>query len=361
MSRTRWTEGYRRPRRRERDGTCCVAYSLNELTTAGLVRPRRAARFRAETGLVEFAWEVTWATQSGTSPGEALAAAQGCVILIHGWDGSHAIWEQIPAQICQGNPRLLVLAPDVNGFGRSPFAEALPPLTACDPSAAMKAVEAWVNLLGLRSSPRARTRYRVFTFVGHSMGGAGTFYLDEAAWRPHEAARLAVAPALLLDDALRKEFYKALGLGIWAGSATRTLDWLKDLLAPPLIDALIGDASETVKKEHLRVFKDTPKGVLAQTFYAMGAPPRSVQPRRWRHFRVLLGHRDRLVGLAPMLLLLEKLGFTSDDVRVMLGDHYFFSVGQKSRRLHAPNRDLLVQQVLDLDQECRHEQRRTAR
>ncbi|HEC34597.1 MAG TPA: hypothetical protein ENI37_07765 [Chloroflexi bacterium] len=75
----------------------------------------------------------------------------------------------------------------------------------------------------------------------------------------------------------------------------------------------------------------------------------------------MLGHRDRLVGVAPMLLLLEELGFTSGDVRVVMGDHYLFSVGLHSRRLHGPNRDILVRQVLGLHRECRQAQRRAAR
>jgi len=336
-------------------------YDLNSLVEARLIGPRKARRFREVTRLADFTWEATWSIRAGRQPGEALSRAEGCVVLIHGWDGSRAIWEDLPTRICLGNPRLFVLAPDVNGFGGSPFAEDLPPLNGCDPAAVMQAVESWVDLLNLRSGPRAHRRYRVLTFVGHSMGGAATFYLDEARWRPHEVARLALAPALLLNDLLRKEFYKALGLGIWAGSVTSTLDWLKDRLAPRLIEILIGDASRAVKKEHLRVFRNTSKGVLAQTFYAMGSTPRPVRRRRWRHFRVVLGHRDRLVGVASMLLLLEELGFTSEEVRVVLGDHYFFSVGRRSRRLHGPNRDLLVHQVLGLHRECRAAQRRLPR
>lgn len=358
MGRREWTDGFGQLRRGEEVSS--AAYNLNGLAEARLVSPQRVARFRAVSGLSDFAWEATWSVQAGRRPEEALRSSQGCVVLIHGWDGSHVIWEDFPARICLGNPRLFVLAPDVNGFGGSPFSEALPPLTQCEPAALMRTVEAWVELLGLRSGRRAGRFYRVITFVGHSMGGAATFYLDEARWRPHEVARLAVAPALLLNDRLRKEFYKALGLGIWAGSPTSTLNWLKERLAPRLIEALIGDASQAVKREHLRIFTNTPKGVLAQTFYAMGAPSCSVHRRRWSHFRVVLGHRDRLVGVEPMLLLLEELGFTSQDICVVLGDHYFFSAGVRSRRIHGPNRDLVVRQVLDLHDECRRAQRRAA-
>jgi pimeloyl-ACP methyl ester carboxylesterase len=358
MGRNEWAEGHQWIRQRPIDGILKASYSLNNLAEASLVDRRRAARFREKTHLADFSWYAAWSAESGRHPTKALSKARGRVILIHGWDGSHAIWESIPARICRCNPRLFVLAPDVNGFGSSPFAETPPPLTACDPAAVMRAVENWVDLLRLRSSSRAHRRYRVLTFVGHSMGGAAVFYLREARWRPHEVTRLAVAPALLLKDLLRREFYKTLGLGIWAGSTTETLGWLKNLLAPHLIDALIGNASRAVKKEHLRVFKNTPKGVVAQTLYAMGAVPNPVRPRRWNHFRVILGHKDRLVGVEAMLLILEELGFTSNDLRVVLGDHYLFSVGQQSRRLHSANRELLVEEILRLHEQCRQAQRR---
>jgi hypothetical protein len=193
------------------------------------------------------------------------------------------------------------------------------------------------------------------------MGGAATFYLNDSDWRPNEAARLAVAPALLSKDRMRKEFYKALGLGIYAGSSTNALNWLKKRLAPRLIRGLIGDASKAVKDEHLRVFENTSKGVLAQTFFAMGEIPNPVRRQQWPHFRIVLGHRDRLVGVSPMLLLLEELGFSSHEISVVLGDHYLFSVGQQSRRLHTVNRQIVVDQILALHEECRLAQREVAR
>ena len=179
------------------------------------------------------------------------------------------------------------------------------------------------------------------------------FYLDESRWRRHEVARLAIAPALLINDAMCKSFYKALGVGIWAGSTADMLGWLKTRLVPSIIEMLIGAASQAVKTEHVRIFKTIPKGVLAQTFFAMGAVPRQVMPRRWRHFNVVLGHKDRLVGVKPMLELLEELGFASDQVHVVLGDHYLFSVSNRSRRLHLRNREIVVEEILALHKACR--------
>jgi len=349
-----WVAKYGALRQEQTEGIVSASYTLNDVVRAGLIEQQRADHFRAQTGLADFAWRVFWpeAAVGQNQHAEALARAQGFVVFMHGWDGCHAIWEQIPALACAANPRLVALAADVNGFGGSPFADELPRIEACDPAANMAAVEHWIELLGLRSSPQATRRLRVITLVGHSMSGAALFHLDESRWRPHEVGRLAVSPALLVNDGLRKGFYKALGVGIWAGSTTDALGWLKARLAPSIVEMLIGAASRAVKDEHARMFHTTPKGVLAQTFFAMGAIPRQVKPRHWRHFRVVLGHKDRLVGVKPMLDLLEELGFASDQIRVVLGDHYHFSVSNQSRRLHLRNRGILIREILALHEAC---------
>jgi len=350
-----WVKEQETTRQEVTEGSISASYSLNKLVGAGLIGSQRAARFRAQTGLVDFAWRVFWSKEAfkWNRYDDAMRRARGFVLFMHGWDGSHAIWEQIPALVCTANPRLVALAPDLNGFGGSPFASALPAVESCDPAANMAAVECWIELLRLRSSRRATRRWRAITLVGHSMSGAALFYLNESRYRPHEIARLAVAPALLVNDILRKSFYKALGVSIWAGSTSDMLGWLKTRLAPSIVEMLIGDASQVAKDEHARVFNSTPNGVLAQTFFAMGAIPHQVKPRNWEHFQVVLGHNDRLVGVKPMLDLLEGLGFTSDQVRVVLGDHYLFSVSNQSRRLHLRNREIVVEKVLALHQECR--------
>lgn len=354
MSKWNWVTGHRTTRREATEGIVSTSYTLNDLVRAGLIGQQGAARFRAQTGLADFAWRVFWpqAAVRQRSYRETMARARGTVIFLHGWDGSHVVWEQIPALVCAANSRLVALAADVNGFGGSPFADELPAVEACDPAASMAAVERWIELLGLRSSQRATRRLRVITLVGHSMSGAGLFYLDEPRWRQHEVARLAIAPALLVNDTLRKSFYKALGLGIWAGSTTDTLGWLKTKLASSIVEALIGTASQAVKAEHVRIFNTTSKGVLAQTFFTMGAVSCQVKSRHWHHFHVVMGHDDRLVGITPMLKLLEELGFTSDQVRVMLGDHYLFSVSNQSRRLHLRNRELVIEEILALHEAC---------
>jgi pimeloyl-ACP methyl ester carboxylesterase len=362
MGRWDWVGGRGTVRRESTKGIVSAAYSLKSIVQAGLIGRRRVARFLDQTGLADFAWRVFWPRVAVRRQhyAEAMSKAQGFVVFMHGWDGSHAIWEQIPAQVCAANPRLVALAADLNGFGGSPFAHELPDIRDCDPSANMLAVEQWIELLGLRSSRRATQRLRVITLVGHSMSGASLFYLDESRWRQHEVSRLAIAPALLINDTLRKGFYKALGVGIWAGSSGDMLGRLKSRLAPAIVEMLIGDASRAVKAEHTRVFNATPNGVLAQTFFAMGAVPQEVKPRRWCRFHVILGHKDRLVGVKPMLDLLEALDLSSDQLRVVLGDHYLFSVSNQSRRLHVPNREVVIRETLGLHEACRRKSAETS-
>ena len=162
----------------------------------------------------------------------------------------------------------------------------------------------------------------------------------------------ALAPALLTNDVLRKGFCRALGVGIWAGQQLQ-LDRLTESLSHAIIAQLIPGASQAVQSEHERVFKRTAKSTLAHTFFAMGQAKRPVHGPKWERFAVLLGHADRLVGLGPMLSLLVDLGFNSRQIRVVLGDHYFFSVGRHSRRLHQANKQIVLEEIQALIAQCR--------
>jgi hypothetical protein len=270
---------------------------------------------------------------------------------MHGWVGSHAIWEDLPAEVCRANPHLVCFAPDVNGFGGSPFIEAdMPLLEMCGPRSDMQAVELWLDLLRLQRPGRQR---QVFTFVGHSMSGAALFHKSVRGWEEDRYSLLALAPAVLHKDTVKQAFYRALGLSIGAGWQAAFLDRFKDQLAVQAMEILAGDASRAVKKEHDRIFRDTPKGTIAQTFFALGLAEETPLSRKWDHIFVVLAHRDRLVALGPTLDLMQDMGLTSQNIQVVLGDHYFFSVSQGSRRLHAFNRAEVLRHILRL-----HDQRR---
>jgi hypothetical protein len=333
-----------------------LSFNLSTLVAKGFLSPRAFKKFQKETGLEDFAWRVVYACQSRRKPlplRECLKRHRGVVIFIHGWDGAGAIWENMPASVCQANPHLVSLVPDVNGFGGSPFLDEVPRVIHCSPKALMHAVELWLGLMRFKPY-RGHISRRPMVFVGHSMGGAALFYKTETGgWENQPHGLCSVAPALLHNDGLRKGFYVTVGVGIGAGLQLDFMDRFKDKLAPRVIQALIEGASRTVKNEHHHIFANTSKGTLAQTFYALGVVKEKVQRTTWDNFRVILGHRDRLVGVAPMLELLESLGLSSDNIRVVLGDHYFFSFGKGSPREHARNREILLEEILTLYERVR--------
>jgi pimeloyl-ACP methyl ester carboxylesterase len=327
------------------------SFTLSGLVKSQLLRPLLLEEFQASTGLSDFAWRAIYHTGSGDAPltlEEKINRTRGFVIFMHGWDGCNEIWENTPAMVCRRNPNLVCFTLDVNGFGGSPFIEPVPALEQCSPAALMRAVERWASIVQLKPT-RAQARRVPFVFVGHSMSGASLFYKSDAdGWENERYGLLALAPALLKGDLLRKGFYKALGLGIMAGTGQVPFDWLKIKLSPRLIEPLIGGASAANKKVQLDIFARTPNGTLAQTFYAMGLAEEDPRRSGWDNFRVILGHRDRLVGLGPMLSLLEELGLSSTNVRVVFGDHYFFSVGRDSAQAHGQNRTIVVREIFKL-------------
>ena len=335
-----------------------ASFALSSLADRGLLTTRQLADFQNRTGLADFAWRAFWSrSEVDESNGDfrsLLRRTQGFVVFLHGWNGTGAVWELLPALVCAANPRLVALTPDLNGFGRSPFLAEVPVVEQCDPRAVMHTVIDWVEMLGLRSGPRARRRRKVITFVGHSMGGAALFFLQEQGWDENEYARCAVAPALLIDDDLRQGLYQALGVEL---RANKPIDELKSRLTHHVVDRLLGAVSETTRSEYLRVFEATPKGTLAQTFYAMGAPVGQLPHDDWRNVSVILAHDDRLLNISQMLRALDDLGLAPDQIRVVAGDHFLFSSSDQTRRVHLRNREIILGQTLYLHEACREGQR----
>lgn len=335
-----------------------VGYTLKDLVQRGLIPEEDFEAFAKETCLADFAWRVLWADSDDRPDTESVANAvryaEGIIVFIHGWGGSGEIWEELPALVVQRNPGLIALVPDVNGFGGTPFQADMPPLEKCNPPANMAAIEWWLALLEIRT-PASSPRTRPFVFVGHSMGGATLFFLDENRWKPGEVGRIAAAPALLLNDRVRQGFYRALGAGIMLTRWNELIDKLaEELFATRLFHALGGQGSDRVHAEHQRIYKITPEGVLARTFAAMGRLEWWFEQEEWPHFQVMLGYKDRLVGLQPMLELLEAIHFDPAQIRVALGDHYFFSIGSNAES-HERNRALLLDSVLAMHRELGEE------
>ena len=344
-----WASAFAAGRPRQPNPVRRADYTLHDLARRGAIAGQALRAFTDETLLADFAWRLVWydpgPRPDAKSAVAAVDSASGFVVLVHGWDGSGEVWEDLPALLVRQNPRLVALVPDVNGFGGTPFTTDLPPLDKCNPPAVMVAVERWLDMIGLRPRP-GNGRVRPFVFVGHSMGGAALFFLDESGWPAGWVGRIAAAPALLMNDRQRRGLYRALGAGIHLSGLNNLLDRVaENLIAPRLIDVLAGWGSEHVRAEHHRVYKNTPEGVVARTFTALGRLDVDLARASWPDFVVYLAHHDRLVGFQPTLELLEAIHFSPDQIRTVQGDHYFFSVGRRPD-WHAPNRERLLGDVL---------------
>lgn len=331
--------------------------ALSSLADDGLLTTRQLADFQNATGLADMAWRIYWnQTALEQARGELrtlLRRTHGFVIFMHGWSSDAAFWGPLPALVCAANSHLVALVPDLNGFGHTPFLAEVPSLELCTPAAVMQAVIHWTRLLGLRSGPRARRRRRVITFVGHSSGGAASFYFDPSNWHPFEFAHCAIAPTLLLTDELRRAFYHALGANDWIKAPP---DERKARLDLSVVERLMQGVSKPARDAHLHTFTATPPGTRAQTFAAIGAAPSPPSLRPWTNFRVILGHDDSLLNVSRMLGLLDDLGFASHQVQVVPGDHYLLSVGTRRRRLHLRNRETILGHILYLHEACREQQ-----
>ncbi|MDX1994255.1 MAG: alpha/beta hydrolase [bacterium] len=357
-----WVRGYFRRSHGSVPNTYTADYSLVDLIRKGLIPAEDGQKMLHDCGLEDFAWQVTWPEDFET-PDELLDVvfqnAQGYVIFVHGWTGNHLIWEELPGLCVTANRRLVSISIDHNGFGQSVFSDVTPHLYTCNPPAAMQTLQRWVDLLKIRRQPGIPTP-RVINFVGHSMGGATLFYMNPIHWRVGEVTRTALAPALLLEAEINRAFFTTLGFGIGILQRIPILEIVERFVKPTMVNVLCSGASNNVKNIHTRQYDETPRGITGATFLAMGQLDNFEIARTWDLFRVMLGHRDRLVGLTEMLDLLSKMEFPSGNVRVVPGSHYMFSVGTENPHnafQHAQNRELVVQDILEQHNQAYNMQR----
>lgn len=354
-----WVKGYTQRGDGPTPRTQRAVYSLRALAERGLLKPSDVNLLLHKTDLQDFSWHVLWGEDYATPDDDLpdrIGNVEGYVIWIHGWTGSHAIWEDLPGVVINRNRRLVSIVIDHNGFGASPFADRTPEYDECSPAGAMRAIEGWFSLLDLRrrlGDPTPKT----VNFVGHSMGGAALFFLQDSEWRRGEQTRTALAPALLLEDDQNRAFYTTLGLGIGLVGRLQFLEAIERLVSPGILDTLTSGATRTVKDEHWRIYHNTPRSVTARTLAAMGTIRDEPMGRQWELMRVYLGHKDLLVGLSPMLDLLHELNFDVDQIRVLLGTHYFFSLGEDWLRVHRQNREIVLDDVLALHRQALTTQR----
>lgn len=355
-----WALGYSQRAPGPVHNTQTAFYRMTDLIKKNAFDASVARNVLLDSGLMDMVWEVTWAEDFDTPDEyleERLHDVEGYVIFIHGWTGNHTIWEELPGMIVKANRRLVAISVDHNGFGESRFVEETPRLDACCPPSAMATMDRWVNALKLRRQPGDPNR-KVLNFVGHSMGGAALFYLNPMRWDYGEETRYAVAPALLLNDTVHKAFFNAMGLGISLVDKLRIFEPVENFIRPNMVEAVCEGSSEFVKEIHTRQYGETPRGTTAATFRAMGLLQNWEIARRWDTFRVILGHKDSLVGLTPMMDMLSAMEVPAGNVRVVAGSHYMFSVGRETAFQHAQNRELVLNDILELH-DCAYDMQKT--
>lgn len=349
-----WVRGYHQRGAGIVHNTQVAHYRMSDLVNRGFISPNEGRGFLMSRGLVDFAWQLVWPEDFDTPDDmleRRLTDAEGFAVFIHGWTGNRTIWEEMPGMVVKANRQLVALVVDHNGFGESVFVDDTPALSTCCPPSAMQTIEKWVDVLKIRRQP-GDPAPKVINFIGHSMGGAALFYLNPILWRMGEETRYTIAPALLLNDAMLRAFYTAMGLGISLVNRIKLFEPIEQLIKPGMIDTLCGGSDDFVKQAHARQYRETPRGIISATFQAMGMLNNWEIPRRWDLFRVLLGHKDALVGLTSMMDLLSALEVPAANVRVVAGSHYMFSVGRETAFQHAQNRDLAVEDILNLHRQA---------
>ncbi len=344
-----WAKGYTKRGQGELDNTYNATYSLRNLINAGYLSAQEGNNLLLDSGLEDMTWQITWAESYETFDEELesrLSDAEGFVVFVHGWTGTFAIWERLPELLAQANRRLISIAIDHNGFGGSRFV-ADPEVEACNPPAAMRTLQRLVDVLKIRRQ-LGDPNIKVINFVGHSMGGATLFYCDPLQWRYGEYTRYALAPALLLEDEMKQAFYTSMGIGLNLVRRIPAFEIIYQAVKPHILGILCTGSTDQVKQMH-RVQSDVVgRGTTGATIMAMGVLRDREIPRNFDLFRVLLGHRDPLVGLTPALDLMMKLEFPAAHLRVVPGTHYMFSVGQDYAFQHAQSRELVVEDILEL-------------
>jgi pimeloyl-ACP methyl ester carboxylesterase len=357
-----WVAGYMRRSIGSVPNTYTAEYRLTDLMRKGYIDRRDGQSFLVQAGLTDFHWEVTW-PEDFEMPDEMLvdriANVQGYVVFVHGWTGNLQIWEDLPGMVVSRNRQLVSIAIDHNGFGLSVFEDLTPSMDVCNPPAAMRTLQAFVDLICIRRQP-GQTRTKVINFVGHSMGGATLFYMNPMQWNYGEVTRFALAPALLLEDEAHRAFYQTLGLGIGILQRLPVLEIVERFIKPSVLGVLASGATNRVKEIHSRQYGETARGITGATFMAMGRLNDYEIPHDFGLMSVMLGHRDPLVGLIPMMDLLGKLEFPASNIHVVPGTHYMFSIGNETPTNayhHAQARDMVVDDILKLNNKALDQQK----
>src|SRR5262249_50381529 len=161
-------------------------YRLSELMARELVDRDAAARFLDARGLADVGWAV-WANTARLGPitdARMLARAAEVAGLLHGWSGNRNVWARVAPALRRDNAQAVVIAPDLHGFGETPFA-GVPSPAQVELRSLAHTAEALRSLLGLAELPVA--------LVGHSMAATSLLTLSDEDIGPH-VSRVLINP-----------------------------------------------------------------------------------------------------------------------------------------------------------------------
>lgn len=305
--------------------------------------PQAWQQFQAQSDLADLYWEASYYQDSSesTNLSQALQQADGIVIFLHGCNGSHQTWEELPQQLVAQYPHVVCLNPDIYGFGESPLKANRPPFKQVSMAAAMATIELWLDLIGL--GPTAEPS-RFYLFVGHSMGGGMLFYQNESFWQHSRYGCYLLSPSIFCNDWLRGLLYQLIGLGVmlpYIGPIKRKMiRWI--------IRGAMGGASTAVREEHGSY--STPYSTIMTTMCGIGQSPR---PTRldWSPYRLVMGHQDVVVSPTKIISFVQQLGFKPHQIKVLLGDHYLFSYDDQSPITHRHSRQLILTDLVNFCQQ----------
>jgi pimeloyl-ACP methyl ester carboxylesterase len=283
-------------------------YSLATLESLGLLSAEACAAFRASTGYAEIAFSVYGRNDKlgPVNDPSACARATQLVLFVHGFTCTRELWHTVASGVCRDQRDVMVLVPDLYGFGASRVVEPVEPERATG-RAAVSTVTKLAALLGLASVPTL--------LVGHSMGAAAVLsYRDDEL--PETTHRVAITPVFPSHHAtFRARIHLLAFLLRTFGRSRRVLAALADAMmrAPEL-----ADYTEAEREYGRKVFLEA--SPTAQAAFATGFC--SVTPAvegQLARAEIVVMLDDPVAKEKPLLRALEELGIPLSRVRRLVG------------------------------------------
>lgn len=317
---------------------------ISELVRGGQVDEDAWQEFQAQTSYAEFGWAMYGrpGRLGSLDTAAAVARASEVVVLLHGWGCTRDVWARIAQQLCRDNAEVLVLTPDVQGFGESVFDQPWPSRPHTAPDGFYTAIKHWLALLGLHDLPTV--------IVGHSMAGIAVLAGEDApdTRRPY---RVSIAPPWLSTRPLMWWWVKIGTLLLIAlsylGPAFRlvtdsvSMGKTSDRIAPHVRTEMI---------HNMRRIDRTVLGRIAQGI-GLGLEPSAEAIHRTI---IIAGDEDPMLTADPIFAAAARIGIPRSHVRVLSTASHYPHIEDPEHPEHtARNSAEIVACIDDLLMSCR--------